>query len=110
MGLINRAGGKMPSKNRIRGNALEKEVVKDFKDYSPKRAWGSDGRALGLSANVDVYVEDLGLKVQCKRKKKLPDWVSLTDDLDCAILREDRGERYIIMKVSKFLDMIGDNK
>lgn len=123
----------MSSKNKVRGNVVEKEVVKAFQKagHEAKRAWGSDGRALGLTEDIDVltwrdggfsggfgaaseirggvpvYFPDKDstdiLKIQCKRKKKLPDWLGFSKNVDAVVVREDRGQLFIIMKLEDYL-------
>ncbi len=93
----------MPSKNKIRGYSLEKEVELKLKHLGAKRAWGSNGCALGMEPDVDVFVKELDMKIQCKRRKATPSWLGLMDHLDATVFREDRGEHYIIMKLDKFI-------
>ena len=51
---------KVPSKSKAKGNRFEREVVKLAKEYGleSKRAWGSDGRSLGLHPEVDITIEE----------------------------------------------------
>ena len=65
----------MTHRNKIRGNNLEREIVNIAKKegLSAKRAYASDGRSLGKSEVVDVIVEDF--TIQCKRKKKIAQWL-----------------------------------
>jgi Holliday junction resolvase len=100
----------MTSANKKRGNSLERQIVQAFKDagMEAKRAWSSDGRSMGEHKDVDVLVNYLKttvladregnlvttinperIKVQSKKKKKLPDWIGLTGDVDCSVIRED---------------------
>jgi Holliday junction resolvase len=93
----------MTARNKIRGNALESEVVKIFRDgckCTSRRAWGSNGKALGLSEAVDVEVitPDVCLHIQCKRKKKLPDWIQIPKGANCVVCRQDgRPLKYFIL-------------
>lgn len=112
----------MTSANKVRGNQLEREVVKRFQknNLEAARAWGSNGQALGHHEEVDVLLKysrpervvDNGLKqgtdleelkIQCKRKKKLPDWLGFTEHVDAVVTREDRGETYIMFKLDDFI-------
>ena len=45
----------MPSKNKARGNALERKIVKlaEAHGVDARRAWGSDGRSMGYTEDVD---------------------------------------------------------
>lgn len=102
----------MTAKNKIRGNQVERETVKAFEAarYKARRAWGSDGRSMGLAEDIDVWVtfdgkrfRDVNIKIQCKRKKKLPDWLGFSDNVDAVVVREDRGQLFIIMKLEDYL-------
>lgn len=96
----------MPSKNKTRGNNLEREVVKAFQraGLEAQRAWGSDGRAMGQHQEVDVLVHN-DLKLQCKRKKALPKYLGFTEHVDGVVFKEDRGKKYIMLELESFIDM-----
>lgn len=115
----------MTAKNKVRGNTLEREVVNAFSvdGVEARRAWGSDGRALGHHEHVDVMVtkrivvydmtthpitygveKNKELLIQCKRKKKLPDWLGFSEHVNAVVIREDRGKKYIIMELDKFIE------
>lgn len=104
----------MTAKNKARGNTVEREVVKSFTtdEYFAKRAWGSNGQALGLHEQVDVAVYrkagmsipgSLYLKLQVKRKKSLPKFLGFTEHVDGVVFREDRGEKYIMLRLDDFI-------
>ena len=65
----------MPSKSKAKGNRFERECVNLAKEYGLKsiRAWGSDGRSLGLHPEVDITIEDY--TVQCKVRKRIAEWL-----------------------------------
>lgn len=94
----------MSSKNKIRGTVVENETVKAFKKFGhgAVRAWGSNGNALGLPSDVDVLVNN-NFKIQCKRKKALPDYLGLSKNVNSVVFREDRGKLYILMELDEFL-------
>ena len=96
----------MPSKSKRKGNKFERDCVNIAKEYGikAKRAWGSDGRSLGLSEDVDMVIE--GINAQCKIRKKLAKWVLPPDSCKIAIVREDRGETYVTIRYEDFLDML----
>ena len=85
----------MPSKSKAKGNRFERECVNKAieKGLKSVRAWGSDGRSLGLDAEVDLIIEDY--TVQCKVRKN-----------HVQLVKEDRGEIYTIMKMEMFLEII----
>ena len=45
------------------------------------------------------------LKGQCKRKKKIPDWLEL-EGHDFTAVREDRGEIYVVMRAELFRELL----
>lgn len=101
----------MPSKNKIRGNAFEYEIVElaEAAGLEAQRAWGSDGRSLGETADVDVRVA--GLRCQAKRRKEFPKWfkeVILPDDtVDFQAIREDRGKPgFVVIRIDYFLRLL----
>ena len=51
---------KMPSKSKAKGNRFERLVVDMSKDAGvpAKRAWGSNGAALGMHEEVDVLLNN----------------------------------------------------
>lgn len=67
----------MSHPSKIKGNRVEREVVDIFKQENIKatRAWGSNGKSLGLHEEVDVYVNDLDLKIQVKARKQIAEYV-----------------------------------
>ena len=82
----------MTHKNKIRGNNLERECVNAAKEegLSAKRAYASDGRALGKSEQVDCLVE--GYAIQAKMKKKIALWLypeHHAEDVDLVVTRKD---------------------
>jgi Holliday junction resolvase len=96
----------MASKSKVKGSQYEREIVEIFKENNvdAERAWGSNGKSFGEHEEVDVKAG--GLKLQLKRRKKIPQWIGLTEVVDAAILREDRGENYIILKLQDFIDLV----
>ena len=49
----------MPSKNKARGNRFERLVISRAKNagFEAERAWGSDGKSLGLTHDVDGIIK-----------------------------------------------------
>ena len=106
-----------PSKRK--GTAYERELVDQINEHralAAKRAWGSNGEALGKSAEVDVLVtrfepEQLGfvdweLTIQAKRRKKIAQYMKPPEGVDCAMIREDRGDTLVVIRLDTFLDLI----
>ena len=95
----------MPNKNKIIGTNFEREVVKALKEdhnIESKRAWGSNGEALGEDKEVDVLISDTGFKIQCKKTKKLPNWLGMSDKVDAVVFKENRGNKYVLLDFDLF--------
>ena len=92
-----------PSKRK--GNDFEREIVRLFESYGIecKRAWGSNGQSLGLHEEVDCLAEG-DLRIQAKRRKKIAKWLKPSEVVDAVVVREDRGESYIIIRLEEFVD------
>ena len=96
----------MANKSKAKGTRFEKECMEKlcdprvgFKD--PIRAWGSDGRSLGLQQDVDLVVSDednAKYNVQCKVRKAIPKWLRLGNN-DMLLFKEDRGEIFVITRL-----------
>jgi len=87
------------SKSKAKGNRFEHECVDKLKDLGfkdVKRAWGSNGLALGYTEDVDVLAD--GIKIQCKVRKTTPKWLEL-GNCDMVFFKQDRGEIFVIQKL-----------
>jgi len=107
----------MASKSKDKGNRFERECVNKAQEYDipAQRAWGSDGRSLGLHAEVDIVIGSSNYKdgnllfhdkmtCQCKVRKRLPSYIfPKTSDVDCHLIKEDRGDTYIVMRYEDYL-------
>ena len=95
----------MPSKSKRKGNAFERELVDLAKGWglSAKRAWGSNGRSLGMHDEVDCIIDDL--TCQAKRRKSIASFLKC-EHTDIVAFREDRGETYVLLKYELLLDLI----
>lgn len=101
----------MANKNKVRSYVHESEVVKMLKKAGYEdavRAWGSNGNAFGEHREVDVKatIKGMKFKLQLKRKKVIPQWVGLSGEVDAAVVREDRGDNYIFLRLDKFLEVV----
>ena len=96
----------MSSPSKVKGNTFEREVVNQAKDYGLKsiRAYASNGISLGEAEDVDVKIENL--KGQCKRRKRIAKWLKPPESCDIALVREDRGETYVIIEYGDFLEIV----
>ena len=95
----------MPHPSKVKGNTYEREIVDKFKEHGIdcKRAWGSNGQALGLHEEVDCLAQG-DLRIQAKRRKKIANWLKPSEVVDAVVVREDRGETYIIIRLEEFCD------
>ena len=83
--------------SKQKGTGYENELVKRLIDAGftdARRAWGSDGRSLGMEPDVDILTE--GIKIQAKRRKAIPKWLRL-GNCDAVMFREDRGLTFVMM-------------
>ena len=95
-----------PSKQK--GNRFERQIVELCKiwEIACKRAWGSNGEALGMHADVDCLIED-DFRVQAKVRKKLPKYLIPTEEVDAVVFKQDRGE---VLMLVRFEDWLYDKK
>lgn len=98
----------MPSPSKTKGNAYEREIVNKARELGLHaiRAWGSDGRSLGLHEGVDLVIE--GLTVQAKRRKAIADYIRPDENVDMQVIREDRGESYAILRLDDLLQILNN--
>ncbi len=88
-----------------KGYRGEVEVLALFESLDIKaiRAWGSDGRSMMQASDVDILadVDGVELKVQVKRRKKLPAYLKF-GNCDLVATRQDRGHWVYILSESCF--------
>ena len=96
------------SKNK--GSKFERDCCKQAElfEIPSKRAWGSDGRSMGLHQEVDIVIGDKKyndeMHVQCKIRKRLPEYIFPKNDaIDSHLIREDRGKSYIVLRYDDYL-------
>ena len=99
------------AKSKQKGHGFERELVGTLRalGYEAERAWGSNGKALGEAEDVDVVFAGLGLprkRVQAKRRAKLASYMKPSDTVDMVMMREDRGETLVVMRLEDMLDML----
>ena len=94
----------MPNKSKEKGNRFERQIVELCTIWDTKaiRAWGSNGRSIGMHEEVDVLIED-DYRVQAKCRKKLPMFLKPSEEVDCTVFKEDRGDIYIMMRFEDWL-------
>ena len=96
----------MTSKAKAKGYGYERELVYALKQFgctSIQRAFGSDGRAMGEAADIDIKAEinDIVLKVQAKRRKSIPKYLQ-PGYANVVAVREDRGNTNLIIDINFF--------
>lgn len=98
-----------PSKQK--GNRFEREIVDMAKSVGldAERAWGSNGKALGLTEDVDCvisYGDGEKLSVQAKRRKSLASYLKPAVHVDLQVFREDRGDTYALIRLKDLLEIL----
>ena len=96
----------MPSKNKARGNRLERLVVNEAKEAGiyAVRAYASNGLSLGEAEDVDVKIGKL--KGQCKMRKKIASFMKPPESCDIALIKEDREDTLVVIRYKDFLKML----
>ena len=92
------------SASKRKGNGYERELVKqaEASGLEAKRAWGSDGRSMGMHEEVDCLIN--GQKVQAKRRKAIAKFLTPTDHVDVVVFREDSGKSLVLIDWFDWLD------
>jgi hypothetical protein len=100
----------MTHPNKARGNTLERYIVGKLLElgFQAQRAWGSDGRAMGLVQGVDILAHSKtgeSWRIQSKKKKQLPKWLEIPEGVDCVVFNTDRGPLFVLKRFyDEFLD------
>jgi Holliday junction resolvase len=94
----------MPNRNKQKGNRFERELVKYLETYgiNSRRAWGSDGRALGMHEEVDIVAGE-DIRIQAKVRKKLPNYLLPNKEVDLQVFKQDRGEILVLMRLDDWI-------
>ena len=99
------------NKSKAKGSRFERECLQIAQNhgFTGERAYGSNGRALGESETVDlvIYANGDKVKVQCKVRKKIAKYIHIPKDCDVTILKEDRGEIYVVQRYNDWLKEVG---
>ena len=98
----------MAHPSKVKGNTYEREIVAKFEEsgIECKRAWGSNGQALGHHEEVDCLAHG-ELRIQAKRRKNIAKWLKPSIFVDAVVVREDRGDSYILLRLDDFLNIAG---
>jgi hypothetical protein len=106
----------LATKNKARGNAAEAAFVKaaEAVGLQAKRAWGSDGRAMGEHEEVDVKVDlpsGMSVLMQIKRRKSVAEYVLPGSFVHVQGLYQDglgskRKRMVVVMDAETYFDML----
>ena len=101
----------MPNPSKQKGSRFERLVVDLTNDagLEAKRAWGSNGAALGCHEEVDVLIEN-NIKVQCKVRKNIANWMMPSEHIDVQVIKQDRDIPYAVLPYDTYLKLIKNNK
>ena len=93
------------NKSKDKGNRFERFLVKLIESFyiRARRAWGSNGQALGMHEEVDVLMDE-EIRIQAKCRKSLPKYLGMTEEVDMVAFKEDRGETYFLIRATDFLE------
>jgi len=100
----------MPSKSKSKGNRFERLVVNLTKDFfddkiEVKRAYGSNGAALGQHEEVDILIGK-NIKLQAKCRASMAQWMIPNENVNAQVIKADREEPLIVMKYDDWLAML----
>tara|TARA_R100000005_G_C4977927_1_gene188683 strand:- start:340 stop:654 length:315 start_codon:yes stop_codon:yes gene_type:complete len=96
----------MPSKSKAKGNRFERLIVEVTKDNGIpcKRAWGSNGAALGMHEEVDILIGK-NFKVQAKCRKAIGQWMIPNENVNAQVIKGDRESPLVVMRYDDFIDL-----
>ena len=99
----------MAHPSKVKGNKFERDVVNKAKEFGlkSKRAYASNGESLGMHAEVDLVIEYY--KIQAKIRKSIASYLVPNENVDAQVIREDRGEAYIVLRLEDWLKIISSN-
>ena len=93
----------MAHPSKAKGNKFERDIVNKAKEFGleSKRAYASNGESLGMHAEVDLLIKDY--KIQAKIRKSIASYLLPNENVDAQIIRQDRGEAYIVLRLEDWL-------
>lgn len=96
----------MPNRSKQKGTGFEREIVNQAiaSGIPAKRAWGSNGEAMGWHAEVDAMLG--GFRAQLKRRARIPDYLKPSEHVDIQIIREDNGTSLVVLDWFDYLDLL----
>tara|TARA_R100000773_G_C4196501_1_gene100455 strand:- start:220 stop:540 length:321 start_codon:yes stop_codon:yes gene_type:complete len=96
----------MTHPSKVKGNKFERDIVNKAKELGleSKRAYASNGESLGMHAEVDLIIEHF--KIQAKIRKSIASYLLPNENVDAQVIRQDRGEAYIVLRLEDWLKQI----
>ena len=96
----------MSHPSKVKGTRVERLIVDLAKQYSLEavRAWGSNGKALGFTEDVDARIANRS--IQIKARKSIADYIKPAVHIDAQIIKEDRSEPLAVIRVSDYFEML----
>lgn len=96
----------MPNKSKAKGTRYERELVNqaEASGIAAKRAWGSNGEAIGEHAEVDLVVG--GFKGQAKIRAAIADYMTPSEHVDFQVIRENKGRSLVVVDWFDWLDLV----
>ena len=98
------------NRSKQKGNRFERECVEKAKQLglTSERAYASNGKSLGESETVDVIILANGEKIrcQCKVRSRIAEYIKVPKGCDVTLIKEDRGEIYVVQKYDKWLSEV----
>ena len=93
-------------RNKHRGSTYERKLVNLAKDreLTAKRAYASNGEALGEVKEVDLMIE--GYRVQAKKRVKLPAYLAIDEGVDMVVFSRDHGPDLVLVDYHTVLNWI----
>ena len=97
----------MANKSKDKGNRFERDIVNFFTNVGIlcRRAWGSDGRSMGLTEGVDGTLND-EYKWQAKCKAQISPFYIPNEEVDFQIFKGNRTGTFVTMSVQTLAEMI----
>ena len=96
----------MAHPSKVKGNKFERDVVNKAKEFGldSKRAYASNGESLGMHAEVDLIIKNY--KIQSKIRKSISSYLLPNENVDAQVIRQNRGEAYIVLRLEDWLKQI----
>jgi len=100
----------MAHSSKQKGNRFEREIVNLTKEagLDAERAYGSNGKALGFTEDVDVVIRTswTDLKAQMKIRATIADYIKPAVTVDLQVIRENRGEPLAVIRYKDLLELL----